>query len=154
VAVAQALKQTRLAGDITVVATGIWTALELLDAPHINVVLAGGMIRGATGSMAGALATTILESFNFNSVFLGAAGLTADEGLTDTHLAEVELKRAIIRRAQRVVAVLDGSKFGRVGLASFAALERISHVVTDDTAPPDLVAALRERGLTVLIAGR
>ncbi len=153
VAVAQALKQTPTTSDITVVATGIWTALELLDAPHINVVLAGGMIRGSTGSMAGSLATTILESFNFNRVFLGAAGLTLNEGLTDTHLAEVELKRAIVGRAQQVVAVVDGSKFGRVGLASFAALGRIAQIVTDETAPHELVTALRERGRTVLIAG-
>jgi DeoR/GlpR family transcriptional regulator of sugar metabolism len=151
-AVGAALKRSPELRTLTVVTTGIWTALELLDTPHINVVLTGGYVRSTTGSIAGSITQRVLESFYFNRVFLGAWGLTMAEGLTDTHLAEVELKQAIIARAREVVAVLDGSKFGRLGLASFASIAQVSYVVTDERAPAAEVAALRERGVRVLVA--
>lgn len=152
VAVAQALKHNQAHHDITVVATGIWTALELVDARHINVVLAGGSVRSITGSLTGSITNQVLGTFNFNKVFLGAWGLTLGEGLTDSHLAEVELKRIIVNRAQNVVAVIDGSKFGRRGLASFASVDRLTHVVTDETAPQEMVESLHQRGVKVLVA--
>jgi len=151
-AVGQALKRRRDLEDITVVTTGIWTALELLDAPHLQVVLSGGYVRNTTGSIAGSITQKLLEVFNFNKAFLGAWGISPREGLTDTHLVEVELKQSAIARAQEVVAVVDGTKFGRVGLASFAPIEQLSRVVTDEDAPPEAVSALRARGVGVLIA--
>ncbi len=152
VAVARALKTNPNVTDVTAVAMGIWTALELLNTPAVHVVLAGGSVRNVTGSLTGAITQQALQSFNFNKVFLGAWGLTLDEGAMDTHLAEVELKRTIVERAQNVVVAIDGSKFGRLALASFAQVDRITHLVTDDTAPQATLAALRERGVNVLVA--
>ncbi len=152
VAIARALKNNPEVKDVTAVTTGIWAALELLDAPKFNVVLAGGAVRSVTGSVTGAITRQVLDSFNFNKVFLGGWGLTLAEGAMDTHLAEVELKRTIVERAQNVIVALDGSKWGRVALASFAPIERITHIVTDDSAPAEMIAALRERGVEVLVA--
>lgn len=152
VAVGQALKRSPSLRDVTVVTTGIWTALELLDAPRLNVVLVGGAVRSTTGSVTGAITNQVLQSLNFEKVFLGAWGITLEEGLTDTHLLEVGLKKAIMERARQVIAVVDSSKFGRMGLASFALPEDISHVVTDDGAPPDVLSALGQQGVQVLVA--
>lgn len=152
VAVAQAIKQRGDLRDITVVTTGIWTALEVLGTPEVNVVLTGGAVRNTTGSITGSITEQVLAQFNFHKVFLGAWGLTLEEGLTDTHLAEVELKRAIIARAQSIVCVLDGSKFGRLGLTSFASVDQIDHLITDDSAPADMIDCLRARGVKVHVA--
>lgn len=152
VAVGQAIKRRPDLKDITVVTTGIWTALELLGSSDVNVVLTGGHVRTTTGSITGSITSQVLETFNFQKVFLGAWGITLEEGLTDTHLTEVELKRAIIPRAREVIAVLDGSKFGQLGLASFASLDDITCIITDETAPAEMIAAVRGRGVDVLIA--
>ncbi len=152
VAIARALKANPDVRDLTAVTTGIWAALELLDTPWVNVVLAGGAVRGVTGSLTGAITRQVLDTFNFQKVFLGAWGLTLEEGAMDTHLTEIELKRTVIERAQQVIVALDGSKWGRVALASFAPVERITHIVTDDSAPPTMIAAFRERGIEVLVA--
>lgn len=151
-AVGQALKYSSSLRDVTVVTTGIWTALELLDAPRLSVVLVGGAVRSTTGSVTGGITKQVLQSLNFGKVFLGAWGITLEEGLTDTHLLEVGLKKAIMERARQIVAVVDSSKFGRMGLASFALPEEVSHVVTDDDAPSDMLNALDQRGVKVLVA--
>lgn len=150
VAVARALKQQSIQHELTVVTTGIWTALELLGSPYINVVLAGGYVRNVTGSITGSITLQVLERFSFSKVFLGAWGITLNDGVTDTHLAEVELKQRIIERARDVIIVADSTKFGRVGLSPFATIHQITHIVTDAAAPPDMVEILQSRGVTVL----
>ncbi|MBN1313313.1 MAG: DeoR/GlpR transcriptional regulator, partial [Anaerolineae bacterium] len=141
VAVGKALMQRTDLHNMTVVTTGIWTALELLGAPHINIVIIGGHVRETTGSIAGELTKATLSGFNFTRAFLGAGGINLEEGLTDTPLMEVELKQVIVQRSQEVNAIIDGSKFGRVSLASFASIDEIAHVITDSSAPEDMVDA-------------
>jgi DeoR/GlpR family transcriptional regulator of sugar metabolism len=152
VAVAQAIRRRQAPLDVTVVTTGIWTALELLGSPHINVVLAGGHVRNTTGSIVGRIATEILEKFNFHKAFLGASGIDIDGGLTDTPLVEVELKEAAIERSKEVIAVVDASKFGQMGLACFAPVGRLSRIVTDNAAPPEIIQDFQSKGIDVLIA--
>ena len=151
VEVGKALKSRHDLESITVVTTGIWTALELLGCTHIQVVLTGGQVRDTTGSIAGVFTEDILSRFNFSAAFLGAGGLTLTEGATDTHLAEAALKTKIIARSKAAYIVVDGSKFDRLALACFAALDQISGVVTDLSAPAEMVAALEAQGIEVLI---
>jgi DeoR/GlpR family transcriptional regulator of sugar metabolism len=113
VAVAQALCERDELKDITVVPTGLWTAIEVLACPSNNVLLTGGYVRHTTGSITGMPANDFLKSFNFHKAFLGAWGVTEEDGFSDSHLLEVELKRLIVERAQEVIVVVDGSKFGR-----------------------------------------
>ena len=152
VAVGQALKRIPGLNDITIIATGIWTALEMLGVSGFQVVLLGGSVRDATGSTSGSIAIETINRFNFNKAFLGAWGLTLEEGLMDSPLAEVELKRAAVGRSQEVIAILDGSKFGRLGLGSFATLKQITRIVTDSNAPRNMLQALRQRGIEVIVA--
>ena len=151
-AVGQAIRRNPNLTDLTIVATGIWTALELLGTPGLNIILPGGNLRNTTGSITGFIAHETLEKINLQKAFLGAWGISLMAGLTDTNLQEVELKRAVIKRCQEVIAVLDGNKFGQMGLASFATLDEISCIVTDDSAPPDMIEAFRQRGIEVLVA--
>ena len=151
VAIGKALMQRTDLKNITVVTTGIWTALELLGTPHINLVISGGHVRETTGSITGSLTHDVLKGFNFRRAFLGAWGITIEEGLTDTPLAEVELKQVIVQKSQEVYAVIDGSKFGRLALASFASIDQITSIITDNSAPEDDVVALRDRGVDVQI---
>jgi DeoR/GlpR family transcriptional regulator of sugar metabolism len=152
VAVGRALKCDHSLHDVTILTTGIWTALEVLGCPGVNVVLTGGLVRTTTGSIAGSITQQALQQFNIQKAFLGAWGLTLEEGFTDTPLMEVELKRAIVERSQEVIAIIDSTKFGRVALASFASLDRIRRVITDPAAPPEMLAALRLRGVEVLVS--
>ena len=132
--------------------TGIWTALELLGSSHIQVVLAGGYVRNTTGSITGSITNKVLNDFSFQKVFMGAWGVDPSGGLTDIHLAEVELKRAMIQRANEVIIVADGSKFGRVGLASFARMNQITTLITDESAPQEILTTFSGQGVQVLVA--
>jgi DeoR/GlpR family transcriptional regulator of sugar metabolism len=74
-----------------------------------------------------------------------------DEGLTDVSVEEAEVKRVLVGLCRQVVAVLDATKWGRVGLASFAALDQIDIIISDQSAPADQVAQVRAAGVDVLL---
>lgn len=152
VAVAQALKDNEELKDITVVPTGIWTAIELMCCPDVNVLLAGGYLRHTTGSIAGLPANDLLKNFNIQKAFLGAWGISLENGLTDTHLLEVELKRFIVQHVKEVIVVVDGSKFNQSALAAYANIEQITRVITDDSAPKEVLDKISSRGVEILVA--
>lgn len=152
VAVGHALKEMRETYNVTAVTTGIWTALELLGAPHINVVLCGGQVRNTTGSIAGSITNETLAKFHFSKAFLGGWGITLENGLTDSPLMEVELKKLVVNNSQETIAVVDSSKFGRVGLATFATIDQISHIITTNETSNDTIENYRNSGSDVLVA--
>jgi DeoR/GlpR family transcriptional regulator of sugar metabolism len=153
VALAAALKARSDLADVTVVTTGIFTALELLGSDALHVVLSGGTVRSVTGSITGGITAEVLSRYYFQRAFLGAWGVTPEFGLMDSSLVEVELKQTIIPRCQEVIALVDGSKFGRLALASFVPADGVSCIVTDASAPSDMLDAFQSRGVEILLAG-
>lgn len=147
-AIARQLKDRH---DLTIITNSLAIAQEMLDVPNVSVVMPGGDLRRETASLVGAAGADFLRQFNVQRGFFGAHGLTVAQGLTDVSVAEAEVKRPLVALCQQVVAVIDATKWGRVGLASFADLSAIHLVVTDCDAPADLVAGVRACGVEVLL---
>jgi len=136
---------------VTVITNSIAIVQELIDYPHLVVVVPGGRLRAETASLIGVDGLDFVRRFNIQKGFFGAHGLTVDEGLTDVSVDEADVKRVLVGLCRQVVAVLDATKWGRVGLASFAALDQIDTIITDQSAPPAQVAAVRAAGVDVLL---
>ena len=49
------------------------------------------------------------------------------------------------------IALLDATKWGRLGLASFAQLEDIGIIITDVFAPNDLLHQVQTLGIEVMV---
>lgn len=137
--------------ELTVVTNSLYIALELEDAPGVTVVMPGGIMRRGSVSLVGELGEEVLTKFNVQKGFFGAKGITLNEGLTDVNAFEVQLKRAMVRVAKQVIAVADHTKWGRVAFASFASVDDLDMIITDTQAPEDMVSAMRERGVEVML---
>jgi DeoR family transcriptional regulator of aga operon/DeoR family fructose operon transcriptional repressor len=92
-----------------------------------------------------------LKDLIIQKAFLGAWGISYENGLTDTNLLEIELKKFVVNKVNEVIILLDGSKFNQSGLASYAGAEQITKIITDSTAPADQVEKFRNAGIEVLI---
>ena len=141
-AIAQSLKGRRY---LSVVTNSLSIAQELLDAPGVNVVLLGGTLRRETASLVGG-GLDDLRQFNIQRGFFGAHGISLTEGLTDVSLEEAELKRPLVGMCRRVIATLDGTKWGRVGLDSFAALAKFTRLSRTPLPPPRWSIGSARRG--------
>ena len=149
---AKALREREDIKEITVIPTGIWAAIELMSCANINVLMPSGYLRSISGSITGLPTSEFFENLNINKAFLGAWGISPEDGVTDSHLLEVELKKVIVKKAKEIIVLIDGSKFNKSGLAKYANLKNISKIITDASAPENIVKKLRASGVEVLIA--
>jgi len=146
-ALAYALRQQR---DLTILTHSLYVAQSLLDAPGVTVVMTGGTLQRDTISLLGTDGLAILHKYNIKSGFFGAHGLSFPEGLTDVSAGEAEVKREVVTMCKQVVALLDATKWGRVGPSSFARPQDLHTVITDQAAPPALVEQARALGTRVV----
>ncbi len=135
--------------ELVVVTNGLLIAAALADAPGVTVLLTGGMLRQAAMSVVGDLAAEVLRSTRIDKGFFGARGLSLDRGLLDLNPDEVRFKQQMVAACERVIGLFDGSKWQRSALLSFVPAERVHAIVTDASAPAELVAGWRERGVEV-----
>lgn len=115
---------------LTVITNGMPLALALGAHQALTTIVIGGQVRGETGSLAGTLAEEMLERLHATKGFFSARGLTAAKGLTESSIAEGQLKAAMVRHVDQVVAVLDSSKLGESALTSFCPATGIGRLIT------------------------
>lgn len=136
----------------TTVATGSLLIASLLGTRPIQTIALGGSIRRDELTCIGPTARWTLERFRFDVAVLGAAGVSAREGVTEVNDDEAEVERLAIERSDRLVIIADGSKLGVVTSSIVAPASRIETLVTDASAPPAELEALRACGVRVVTA--
>ena len=139
--------------SLTIVTNSIRIASELAIRPDISVLLMGGRVRGRSLSLVGQLGDAVLGRVNVQKAFLGAAGLTLEEGLTETTEEEAQIKRAMVQAVREVYAIIDSSKWGRVAAATFSQPEELTGGITDSGAPHEMIAQQEGRGIEVVQHG-
>jgi len=76
-----------------------------------------------------------------------------ERGLTQVDIQEAQLKSRMIESAERVVALIDSTKFGKVDLTPFATVEQISHILTDSEVAPRYIDAIRQTSTNLTVCG-
>lgn len=147
-AIAHYLKSAR---HVTVITNSLAVAQELLDASGVSVVMTGGRLQRETASLIGVNGLDVVAGFNIRRGFFGAHGITPADGLTDVSADVAAVKRPFVALCRAVIAVLDATKWGRVGIASFATLQDVDVVLTTEGAPAGLVDVVVAAGVEVVV---
>ena len=149
--------------DLTVVTNSVRVA-DVFDSaqrgsadPHAahgaaTVVLTGG-VRTPSDSLVGPVADAAIRSLHFDVLFLGVHGIAPEAGLSTPNLAEAETNRHFMGSGRRVVVVADHTKWGTVGLSSFASLAEVDTLVTDGAVPEEVRAEMAEHLPGLVVAG-
>ncbi|MFJ7071593.1 DeoR/GlpR family DNA-binding transcription regulator [Streptomyces sp. NPDC098781] len=117
-----------------------------------TVVLTGG-VRTPSDSLVGPVADQAIAALHFDVLFLGVHGISVEAGLSTPNLAEAETNRRLVQSARRVVVVADHTKWGVVGLSSFAALAQVDTLVTDAGLESDARSEISEQLRRLVVAG-
>ncbi len=120
-------------------------------ANKVELIVSGGVIYPRLGVLVGPLAVEAFSKIHADVAIMSAGGITL-EGITNSHGLLIEIQHAMMRAAQRVIFCFDSSKLGRKSVSFLCDLEGIDTIVTDSGAPSDLVDALRNKGLEVIVA--
>jgi DeoR family transcriptional regulator of aga operon len=101
------------------------------DAPGVDLILTGGLLRKQSLSIQGSQAEACLQAYSFDKLFLGVDGFDLQFGVTTHHEAEASLNHKMVERAKKIIVLTDASKFGRVSLHRIVQLDRVDTVITD-----------------------
>lgn len=137
--------------DVTVMTNGLNIAWELANAPGVDVLLTGGLLRKQSLSLQGSQAEASLTAYSFDTLFLGVDGLDLQFGLTTHDEAEARLNHRMVERARRIVVLTDASKFGRVSLHRIAHLNQVHAVITDAGIDERYREGLQQLGIELII---
>ena len=137
---------------LTITTSGPNVALELLkkNMPIVNIV--GGMINRDNISVSGTQAIRYMEDINIDIAFLTPSGLTVENGFTCGNYSEGEFKQLIIKKARRVVLLMDSSKIDKSLPYTFADIGDVDAIITNRDLPPALAALAKEKGTEIIIA--
>lgn len=121
------------------------------SANRLEVVVSGGVIYPRLGVLVGPQAVEAFSKIHADVAIMSAGGITL-EGITNSHGLLIDIQRAMIEAAQKVIFCFDNTKFGRQSVLPLCGLDCVDTIVTDSVAPQDLVASLRALEIEVIVA--
>jgi DeoR/GlpR family transcriptional regulator of sugar metabolism len=137
---------------LTVITNALDVANVLLDRDGIELIVLGGVVRPRMHSMLGHLAELATSELRADILFMGIGAISVEQGLMNDSVPEILIDRALRRMARSVVVLADASKFEQVAPGFVFGLDEVDVLVTDDSVPAATLAAVRERGVRVVVA--
>jgi DeoR family transcriptional regulator, fructose operon transcriptional repressor len=132
-----------------VLTNSVPAAMVLAAREEIELLLCGGQVRPGDAACFGAQAESFFAEFYADKAFLGSGGVHVRAGLTDYHPPEVVTRRTIITQSAASYVLADSSKLGAIAVHRVCPLSRVTAVITDYQASPEVIEALTEAGCTV-----
>lgn len=126
------------------------SAMHLAGRPGIDVIVTGGSVRGADGSLVGEGATALLRDLRLDLALIGLSGWDEDGAPMDFDLDKIAVKRIAIARSAQAVALCDAGKFARMAVARIAPVEAFSTVVCDRPPPDPLRRLIEQKGISIV----
>ena len=81
--------------------------------------------------------------------FMATNGLTALGGATTPNAEQAAIKQTMLSHGNQVILIAHGDKIGRNSLFCFATSEQIHLLITDESANPSELNALKEQGVEI-----
>ncbi|MGQ2908645.1 MAG: DeoR/GlpR family DNA-binding transcription regulator [Aliihoeflea sp.] len=139
---------------LMVITNNINVANRMRVQPSIEVVIAGGVVRGSDGGVVGEAAVDFFRQFKADYAVIGASAIDEDGALLDFDFREVKVAQAIIANARHVILVADSTKFERTAPVRIAHLSQVSSFVTDRCPSGEIRRVCKEAGVQLVETAR
>jgi len=121
------------------------------SANRVEVVVSGGVIYPRLGVLVGPLAVESFKKIHADVAIMSAGGISL-EGVTNSHGLLIDIQRAMINAAQKVIFCFDHTKLGRKSVSPLCELDCIDTIVTDAAGPNEILNQLKGQGIEVIVA--
>ncbi|MBI2255612.1 MAG: DeoR/GlpR transcriptional regulator [Proteobacteria bacterium] len=136
--------------DLQVLTNSFPIAEYLIKRGQARVILPGGEIFREQGLILSPFEDDAIERFVASKVFLGARAIT-QHGLMQTDPLLIRAEQKLIRQAEKVIVLVDSSKFRNRGSLILCPLERINTLITDDGIESGTKKMLEDAGIEVIV---
>lgn len=134
----------------TVFTNSLQVAINLCELDKLSLFMFGGEIKRESLSIKGQSILSDLNYLHFDTAFISSAGFILDEGVSTKNSDRWLMSREIVRRSSKNIILMDSTKFDKQFHYIFAKIDEIDTIVSDSELNPDVISALKARGVTVL----
>ncbi|HEB10750.1 MAG TPA: DeoR/GlpR transcriptional regulator [Spirochaetales bacterium] len=142
-------RRKRIKEEITVITNSLEVSYKLALLPNLQVISLGGRVRRESLSLVDAQIDPLVPE-SIGKAFMGALGLSLDQGLTDVNPSEITVKQSIARRSRVIIALVDSTKWDKVSYGTFVPTGQIHTIISDQNAPENMVTEIEKRGIKVI----
>ncbi len=116
---------------LIIVTNSLVVAHNLLDAPHILVMMPGGHLRRDSVSLVGT--PDGLPDIHLNAGFISVHGVTAETGFTESSMEEVQMKQAMLAHCIHKYVLMDERKWGRIAPYTLLKPQALTIITSQNT---------------------
>jgi len=138
--------------NITIITNSIPALNAAALHPQLHVIVTGGDLLHSTNSLVGPEAIAMLKKLNANRLFLAVPGISLSKGITTHSRIEAEIKNAMMEVSEQIILLADHTKFETVSLVTFASLQEIDVIITDQATPPAYCHYCAEQQVQIIVA--
>jgi len=134
----------------TFVTVNVLTAVELLDKPMIKTIMIGGQVSAYSQMTVSGEVFEYLAGIKADLCIMGTNAIDAANGLTDSDWETIQVKKAMIKAAEKVAILAISEKLNSSMQMKIADMEEIDFLITE--LPPDspVLQPYKSRNLTIL----
>lgn len=123
--------------NLRIVTNNLNAAHILMQKEDFHITVAGGNLR-TDGGIIGEATVNFISQFRLDFCILGISAVDRDGSMLDYDYHEVQVKRALMESARRVMLVTDHSKFSRSAIVRLGDIREVDDLFTDSPLPLEL----------------
>ena len=137
---------------IAVVTNSLIAGNELAGVGHVELFMIGGYVPGHLAATMGDVAIQNMSKFHVDKAFIGVHSINFNVGLTSIATPQMEVKKAIMKAAEKVYVLADSSKFGGGYLSVICPTNEVDKIITDDGVSKEDIQKAKELDIPLVIA--
>lgn len=142
-ALPQSLKATFITGSLP-------AALEYVHHPNIETIFIGDKISKSSQITVGAEAILKIRQIKADICFLGINALDIEHGLTDNDWEVVQVKKAMIESAAKVVVLSISEKINTAHRIQVCTCKELDVLISELPADHELLKPYQQQGMTIM----
>tara|TARA_R110002051_G_scaffold69304_3_gene124619 strand:+ start:4715 stop:5464 length:750 start_codon:yes stop_codon:yes gene_type:complete len=115
----------------TIYTYSIQIAMQLTEHPNIEIILIGGKIQKKSMVTIGIDVFQVLSRIHADICFVGASGITLEQGITDEGYEIALIKRAMIESSDKAISLITSNKLNIRHNYTVCPISEIDTIVTD-----------------------
>lgn len=137
----------------TVVSHSVPVINLLIDRPRTKAIALGGDLHRPSRALVGSTTLAAASGLRVRTFYLGAAAVD-ERGIYASADVERNVKHTLMSIADRVVLLIDHTKFLTTAPVRLCGWERLAAVITDQNPPAAVVSLLAHRDVELILPGQ
>ncbi len=122
-----------------------------MSASGIECMLLGGLVRETSPDLYGPLLEDNLSRIHPDWAFIGCDGISLSGGLTTKDPRVARATSLMVKNADKVAVLADSTKAARDAFVTFASIDELDYIITDEGMPEEILEAARASGVETIV---